>query len=144
MFRFTIRLAVFAVAFLAWDTRCLVAADKEANIAIVSPKDGAKAAQSEEVEGKLNIDGWPVVLVQPQAGEKVWWIQEPVEEIDKGKFTVPVRLGDDKTPVGTKFKLVIIVAKDKQEAQKYERGKTRATLPPGLPKSEPVVVSRGE
>src|SRR3954466_5575273 len=131
-------------ALSAWCVQLTPAAEKAASTAvIVSPKEAAKVGQVEELEGKVTGEGWPVVLVQPQADERMWWIQAPVEEMDGGKFTVPIQCGNEQTKVGTKFKLMIVLAKSKEDAHKFERGKTRPALPAGLVRSEPVTVTRG-
>ena len=144
-----IRSLVSILCIAALSACCLQlapAAEKAAapSAVIVSPKEAAKVGQVEELEGKVTGEGWPVVLVQPQADERMWWIQAPVEEMDGGKFTVPIQCGNDQTKPGTKFKLMIVLAKSKEDAHKFERGKTRPALPAGLTRSEPVTVTRGE
>lgn len=110
---------------------------------IVGLKEGAKVEQSEDVNGELKSDGYPVIFVKPlEGGNQPWWIQAPIEEVTDKKFSGQVQFGADDSKPGTKFRVVIVVAKDKAEALKFERGKTRAALPPGLPKSDPITVVR--
>jgi hypothetical protein len=112
---------------------------------ILSPKANAKVGQFEEVEGQLNVkEGWPVVLVQPLIGGQPWYVQGEVDEIAEGKFTSKVQCGNEKTKSGTKFRIVIVVAKDKAAAQKFAAGDTRNALPAGLPRSAYVDVVREE
>src|SRR5262245_48865446 len=90
-------------------------------VVIASPKGDAKVGQFEEVEGKLNVqEGWPVVLVQPLVGGQPWYVQGAVDEVASGKFTSKVQFGNEKTKAGTKFRIVIVVARDKAAAQKFE------------------------
>jgi hypothetical protein len=109
---------------------------------ILSPKADAMVSQAEDIEGELKVkEGWPVVLVKPDKGNHPWWVQEPVQEMDNGKFSANVQFGDEKTPAGTMFRMIIVVAKNKEEAHKIKAGK-RDSLPAGLPKSNTVTVSR--
>jgi len=57
------------------------------------------------------------------------------------KFVGQVQFGDDKS-TGKKFKIVVVVASTKDDAQKFVAGKTQQTLPAGLPKSEVITVER--
>jgi hypothetical protein len=112
-------------------------------VTIVSPKDGDKVDKLESLDGKLSVqDGWPVVLVQPQAGGQPWWVQSTVDQVDKGKFSASVQFGEDDTPAGTKFKICVVLAPSKQAADKYKTGDRLASPPAGLPRSEIVSVTR--
>jgi len=147
MYRSVILWIVSLAALLAWNlpsASCAEEEKKEKDAVIVSPKEGAKVSSSEEVEGKLNIEGWPVILVQPLVEGEPWWIQGSVEELDEGKFTTTAQFGNTETKAGTKFKIIIVVAKNQEAAKKFEKGKTRTALPAGLPRSAPVTVVRGD
>ena len=110
---------------------------------ILSPKAGAKVGQFEDIEGKLNVkDGWPVVLVQAQVSGQQWYVQGPVEEVAQGKFTANAQFGEEKTKAGTKYRIAIVVAKDKEAAHKFEKGAMKNSLPAGLPRAEYVDVVR--
>jgi hypothetical protein len=140
--RFVLLSLAIAGLFLAGTLPSAGDENKEEREAVVlSPKEGAKVSQTEELEGKLNTEGWPVVLVKPLVADEPWWVQSPVDELNKGKFTTELRFGNEQTKPGTKFRVVIVVAKSKEEAFKFERGMTRAALPAGLPRSVPVTVS---
>jgi hypothetical protein len=115
---------------------------EQREVVVLSPRDGAKVSQTEEVEGKVTAEGWPVVFVKPLAGDEPWWTQSPVEELNNGKFTSQVYFGNEQTKAGTKFRVVVVVARNKGEAHKFERGTTRSALPGGLPRSAPVNVTR--
>ena len=138
-------LAVILALPLAMLVGALAAAPpdpKEVPAAVLEPAEGAKVEQSSEVIGEVLVPGWPVVLVKPLAGDQLWWVQSPVEEVRGGRFTTPVLFGNDETKSGTQFRIVILVAKTKDEAMKFERGQTKGALPPGLPRSEQVTVMR--
>lgn len=114
---------------------------KEREAVILSPKKEAKVEQFADIEGQVK-GGWPVVLVQPLVSGQPWYIQGQVEELANGNFTAKAQFGEDKLPKDTKFRVVIILAKDKAAAHKYEPGATRNSLPAGLPRSEYVDVVR--
>jgi hypothetical protein len=119
-----------------------VAEPEKKEVVVLSPKEGGKVSQSEDVDGQLNVPGWPVLLVKPE-GDQPWWVQSPVDEVVMGKFTSQAQFGEADTKAGTKFKIVVVVAPSKDEARKFERGMKRKSLPAGLPRSEPVSVVRG-
>lgn len=110
-------------------------------IAIVSPKEGASVAQTDQIEGKLRIDGWPVVAVRPEDGE--WWFQPRVEEVSDGSFTGQVYFGGEETRAGTRFSVVILAARDKEAAGRFPSGARWKSLPDNLPRSAIVTVTRG-
>lgn len=121
-----------------------VAQEKKAPPAeVVSPKAGGMVEEFSEVEGRLMQPGWPVVLIKPP-GDQPWYVQAPVESISDGSFSVPGRFGDAMTKAGTKFRVIIIVAKDKRAAHQYETGAQLKALPPGSLRSETITVTRGE
>lgn len=116
--------------------------EEKAKAKITAPEENGEVDKSDEIEGELMTDGWPVVLVKPLAGESEWWIQSLVSEVKDGKFSTQCQFGDDKTEPGTKFRVIVIVAKNKKEAETYKRGEKRTSLPAGLPRSKQVTVKR--
>jgi len=140
-------LFIAAVVALLFGSAFLVAEppdkkEEKKDVVVTSPKEGAKVSQSEEIEGQLNTEGWPVVFVKPEVGDFPWWVQTPVEEVVKGKFSTTAQFGDAATKPGTRYRIQIVVAKSKEDAMKFERGMTRNALPAGLPRSDPVKVVR--
>jgi len=118
---------------------------KEAVAAITAPKDGGKVDQTDQVEGKLNTtEGWPVVVIKPLVGIEPWWVQPPVEELKDGEFSIQAHFGNEETKPGTKFRVMIFVAKSKTDAHSYKANTTLKALPPESkhPRSEPVEVER--
>jgi hypothetical protein len=109
-----------------------------------TPEKGAKVAQIEQVEGRLETkEGWPVVLVRP-TNVNQWWAQPVVEKVeDDRRFACSVTFGNEGTSSGTKYRLVIIVVKSKSEAEsKFPAGKLIESLPPSLPRSDYLNVER--
>jgi hypothetical protein len=109
---------------------------------VVAPKEGAVVAEVEEFEGRLAVSGWPVVFVRPLIEGEPWWVQPAVEEVVNGQFTGRAHFGDKNTPKETKFALVVLVARNKKEADRFMAGKTLSTLPTDLPHSREVTVFR--
>jgi hypothetical protein len=117
-------------------------------VEIVSPQNGARVAQIEQVDGRLDTaktrEGWPVVLVRVDNLNE-WWVQ-PVDEIQNGQFSSSTNFGNaTPPPPGTKFRIVVVVAKSKSEAKRrFPAGARIGALPPDLPKSAYVTVERGD
>jgi RNA polymerase sigma factor (sigma-70 family) len=112
----------------------------DAKAVIVSPKDGGTVSHNEDLEGRIRGRGWPVVLIRPH-GAQPWWVQPSVDDVINGKFSCPVYFGNETSPDGMRFKVVILVARDRSEARSFSAGSTLQTLPPNLPSSEPITVT---
>jgi hypothetical protein len=112
-------------------------------VTLLSPKDGAVVPQVEELEGRVDgKDAWPVVFVRPLVGEEPWWVQPAVTDVVSGQWTGKIHFGNNDTPAGTKFSVIVGVARNKEEAAKFKAGTTLETLPPDLPHSAPITVYR--
>jgi hypothetical protein len=109
---------------------------------LVAPKEGAIVAEVEEYEGRLTNGAWPVVFVRRVAEDELWWVQPPVDEVADGQFTGRAHFGANDVPKGTKFAVVILVAKNKEDARKFKPGTTLKELPADLPRSREVTVFR--
>lgn len=109
---------------------------------ITEPTNGQEVERTEDVLGRLNVAGYPVILVRPLKGENTkWWIQPHVEDPQNGKFSGKAYFGDDETADKFPFRVVVVVAKSKSEAKKFKAGKALRSLP-NLPKSDYVKVIR--
>lgn len=144
------RLAILVAAsslFSLADGRLVAAQDRGLKAVVITfPDEGGTVEQAEQLEGRFKAEkGWPVVFVQPLTGaNQPWWIQAPVETVSGGNFATQVIFGAEGTRPRTKFRIVVVLAASREDAAKYERGTTRRTLPPGLPRSEPVIVVRAD
>ena len=114
---------------------------RRASLVIESPKQGATVGMREELTGRMEAEGWPVIFVQALIPGQPWWCQAPVANIDGGRFTTQVVFGDDLTPSGTKFRIAGLVARTREEALKFQIGSKVQDLPEGLPRSAEVVVT---
>src|SRR5205823_670690 len=80
--------------------------------AVQIPKNGDNVSMDEQLKGRISAKGWPVVLVQSLVPGQPWWIQRPVETVEKnGEFTVLVTFGEPDTQSETRYRVVILVAK---------------------------------
>jgi serine/threonine-protein kinase len=114
---------------------------RRANLVIESPKPGATVGMREEVTGRMEGEGWPVIFVQALIPGQPWWCQAPIASIDGGRFTTQVVFGDEFTPSGTKFRIAGLVARTREEALKFQTGYKVQALPEGLPRSAEVIVT---
>jgi hypothetical protein len=122
----------------------VVAAKAEAprvSLVIESPKSGATVGMREELSGRIESDGWPVIFIQADIPGQPWWCQAPVTTIEGGRFTTKVVFGDEFTPPGTKFRIAGIVARSRDEAHKFDIGFKQQALPQGFPQSVEVLVT---
>lgn len=90
----------------------------------------------EVLGGKLNMPGYPVLLVRADFPDAKWWVQDhPVVKAD-GRFEVRARFGNHKTQPGTRFKVVVLVLHSTGDFDLWEPGDVVEKLPPLVPRSE--------
>ena len=114
---------------------------RRASLVIESPKQGATVGMREELTGRMEAEGWPVIFVQALIPGQPWWCQAAVANIDGRRFTTQVVFGDEFTPSGTKFRIAGLVARTREEALKFQIGNKVQALPEGFPRSAEVVVT---
>jgi hypothetical protein len=96
----------------------------------------------EDLTGRIQSEGWPVIFVQPDVPGQPWWCQAPVAKIDGGRFTAKVIFGDEFAPSGTKFRIAGTIARTREEALKFNIDSKEPGLLEGFPQSDVVVVTR--
>ena len=52
----------------------------------------------EDLTGRIESEGWPVIFVQADIPGQPWWCQAPVAKVDGGRFSTKVVFGDEFTP----------------------------------------------
>jgi eukaryotic-like serine/threonine-protein kinase len=119
----------------------VAATARRPRLVIESPTAGAGVGMREELNGRLESEGWPVIFVQADIPGQLWWCQAAVAKVEGGRFTTRVVFGDDFTPSGTKFKIAGIVTRTREEAIKFELGAKDQALPQGFPQSDVVIVT---
>jgi hypothetical protein len=115
--------------------------DERLAVTILLPKSGSTVSESEIIKGQIYHKGWPVVLVKPLTPNEAWWVQQEVEEVVGVDFTALARFGLEESQPSY-YRIVVILTKGKETAHKYELGSQLKALPPGLPRSDSVVVLR--
>jgi eukaryotic-like serine/threonine-protein kinase len=122
-------------------TRAVAADTRRASLVIESPKPGATVSMREDLTGRIESEGWPVIFVQADIPGQAWWCQAPVALVDGGKFSTKIVFGDELTPSGTKFRIAGIVTRTREEALKFKTGSKELVLPKGVSESVEVVVT---
>jgi hypothetical protein len=113
---------------------------RHAPLVIETPPDGTAVGMREDLTGRVESEGWPVIFVRSAVPGQPWWCQAPVTKVDGGRFTAQVVFGDENTASGTKFRIAGVVAPTREEAQKFAIGSKGQSLPEGLPRSDEVEV----
>jgi eukaryotic-like serine/threonine-protein kinase len=114
---------------------------RQSSLVIESPKQGATVGMREELTGRIESEGWPVIFVQADIPGQKWWCQAPVEKVEGRRFSTNVVFGDDVTPRGTRFRIAGIVTPTRDEALKFAMGSNHPVLPEGFPQSAEVKVT---
>lgn len=121
-------------------THAANAADN-AGATLVRPRQDSTVAPQSEVTGKVLTRGWPIVLVRADLPECLWWAQEWAEPTSAtGYFKAKVRFGNDKSKDGSRFRVVVVIAKSEEDARRYKPGASFKRIPEDLPKSTETVV----
>jgi eukaryotic-like serine/threonine-protein kinase len=116
-------------------------AARSPGLMIENPKEGAIVGMREDLTGRFESEGWPVVFVQADIPGQPWWCQAPVGKLEGKRFSTKVVFGDDFTRSGTRFRIAGVLARTREEALKFPLGSKSQDLPEGLPRSDVVVVT---
>jgi hypothetical protein len=114
-------------------------------VVVLEPRPGATVGRTGDVAGQLKgMKGWPVVFIRGLGAEDAWYAQAPVKELDaQGRFSIRGFFGGPGVyPPGAQFRVVVLVAPDREAAGQFKVGREYAALPEGLPKSRSVTVTR--
>lgn len=107
---------------------------------LLRPKQKEKVENRTEVTGKVLMPGYPVVLVRDDQPGGLWWAQEWAESTSPNHFKAAVRIGNEKTPNGTRFQIVVLMVPQVDDAKKFEPGISLKELPANLARSAETVV----
>lgn len=107
----------------------------------LSPENGDNVERVTVVEGRIDKGYFPVILARPLVKGSVWWVQKNVEADKKGEFDLKVVFGSDKTPQGTRFRLVVLAIETKEKLAEFKPGAAVKDLPKTIPASREVVVT---
>ena len=105
----------------------------------LSPKNGDNVERVTVVNGRIDKGFTPIVLARPLAKGSVWWVQKSVEVDKKGEFSLKVVFGSEKTPQGTRFRLVVLGVESEEKAREFKAGMALKELPKSIAASREVV-----
>ena len=114
--------------------------DKKPELAILSPKADDKVDSLEAVSIATTVPGKPLVLVRADIPGSFWWAQQPATVLNRFQYLSSTRIGNDKTPVGTPFKLVAVLIKDVKDLEQCPPGAPLEEIPEDLARSSEIRV----
>jgi len=109
-------------------------------LAILKPLANARVQRFEELVGRMESNDTPVVLIRPEGAGGQWWVQDNVVFGEGKYFKTKLRFGNDTTPTGTRFLVLVVSPKPGPEALALRAGEALAELPSGIRRSEAVIV----
>ncbi|HRX79430.1 MAG: hypothetical protein H6821_06420 [Planctomycetaceae bacterium] len=107
---------------------------------VLKPQADEKVKRVTELIGRVPEELHPIVLVGVDDSSGLWWVQDPVVMGKGGYFKSIVRFGNDATPDGTKFRILVVTPRSGQEASVLKTGMSLPDLPNGIPRSKEIVV----
>lgn len=108
---------------------------------IDSPAAASYVGRIGYVSGTARKGTRPTVMVSTE--DSHWWVQEKSEIRDDGSFVARTRYGNDKTPTGTPFRVVVIMPTAK-DAAAFSPGTSIRDLPRDIPRSAALHVVRDD
>lgn len=105
----------------------------------LSPKNGDDVDRVTVVKGRIEKGLTPIILARPLVKGSVWWVQKHVEPDKKGEFDLKVVFGSEKTPQGTRFRLVVLGVETEAKVKELKPGMAVKELPKSIPASREVV-----
>ena len=107
----------------------------------VDSRSGQLVERIQEVECDTPT-GWPVVVVRDVSATSEWWVQERCRAVKGTRFVATSHFGNEATPPGTRFQLVVLAMRDAETAAHFTVGSRLEQLPSEVPRSEPVELVR--
>ena len=123
------------VSASAWDTAVVRVTRSPATLQV--PRIGV--ARRQVLSGKVNMPGYPVILVRADHAKARWWVQEHVTLKPDRSFSGEVLFGNEKTLDRTQFHVVVVVLQNSAELEGWKPGGVLEELPDGVPRSEEIV-----
>ncbi len=105
------------------------------------PRNGAFVGRVETVSGRISDEGHPIVLVRSTEPNGLWWVQQPCEPTGDGRFATSARFGNETTPAGSAFRILVLLA-PKGRVADFQAGVALSELPRDIPCSREVQVLR--
>lgn len=111
-------------------------------VSIVVPKPGGTVGKLAEVIFESQVPGSPITIVKAE-DDVEWWVQQPGSPLSRGQFRSLARFGNAVTQPGTRFEVVVMMARTPEEAAGFKPGDAFRQLPSDIPQSAPVLVTLG-
>lgn len=99
------------------------------------PLDGMTVNRVEQLYAQTTAPGWPVVLVRSSFDDEEWWAQ-PISGRRGAQITARVHFGNDTTPRGTAFSMVILLLDGYEEAVRFRTARRFKEIPKGIRRSQ--------
>ena len=96
---------------------------------IASPQTGQAVTRIDLVTIRMLGPGHPIVAVRSTEKGSHWWIQEAGKSDRPDEYVIRARFGNDKTPNGSRFEIVTLIAADAATAASIEPGTSMKQLP---------------
>lgn len=103
-------------------------------IILQTPKDGMTVNRVEQLYAQSREPGWPVVLVRSSFDDEEWWAQ-PISGRRGTQILSRVHFGNDSTPRGSAFTMVILLLDGYEEAVRFRTARRFTKIPPGIRRS---------
>jgi hypothetical protein len=111
---------------------------------ILALRNRSEVTRRQTITGKTSASTDPIILVRSAEKNSLWWVQERAKRKEQGEFSVLVRFGNDRTPVGSQFLVVVVTPKSADDAGQLKVGQSLKELPDGMEKSPEIAVVLGK
>lgn len=103
-------------------------------ILLQTPMDGMTVNRVEQLYAQSRSPGWPVVLVRSSFDDEEWWAQ-PIGGRRGTQIMSRVHFGNDRTPRGSAFSMVILLLDGYEEAVRFRTARRFTKIPKGIRRS---------
>ncbi len=110
-------------------------------VSIGAPSADSDVRRVTEISGKVAEGHVPVVLIRPLTKENLWWIQNRPVVAMEGTYKGKLVFGSEKTPEGTRFRVLVLAFEDAAAADKLKAGASLKQLPEGVKTSSEITIT---
>lgn len=109
--------------------------EKLVEVFLQTPKDGMTVNRVEQLYAQSRAPGWPVVLVRSSFDDEEWWAQ-PISGRRGTQITARVHFGNEGTPRGSAFSMVVLLLDGYEEAVRFRTARRFKEIPKGIRRSQ--------